>query len=85
MLSRRLAHLVDIGLLSKNAVPRGTQGRYSLTENGVQLVPLLFELARVGRLLDPTTFTTEPRFEGWADHPEEVQAYMDQLRRIHLA
>ncbi|WP_245649598.1 winged helix-turn-helix transcriptional regulator [Nocardia shimofusensis] len=84
MLSRRLSQLVETGLLTKESAPRGIQGRYSLTEAGIQLVPLLFELARVGHLLDPTTSTTEPRFEGWYGDQDKIHAYMDELRDSHL-
>lgn len=84
MLSRRLTHLVEVGLLTKEPAPRGVQGRYSLTESGIQLVPLLFELARVGGLIDPTTSTTEPRFDGWCGDQDKINAFMDELRQGHL-
>lgn len=84
MLSRRLTDLVGAGLLTKEAAPRGTQGRYSLTEHGIQLVPLLFELARVGQILDPSTSSTETRFEGWYGDSVKIQNYMDELRAAHL-
>ena len=84
MLSRRLTQLVDARLLTKEAVPRGAQGRYSLTEQGIQLVPLLFELARVGQMLDPSTSSTQPRFEGWYGDTDKIQTYMDELRAGHL-
>lgn len=84
MLSTRLASLVQIGLVSKEPAPRGAQGRYSLTEQGIQLVPLFFELARVGGMLDPSTESTEPRFEGWYGDDNKIHAYMDELRQEHL-
>lgn len=84
MLSRRLAHLVESGLLTKKPAPRGAQGRYCLTEAGIQLIPLLFELARVGSMLDPTTSSTEPRFEGWYGDEDKINAFMDELRKGHL-
>lgn len=84
MLSNRLVSLVEIGLLSKEPAPRGARGRYSLTERGIQLVPLFFELARTGAMLDPTTETTEKRFEGWYGDQEKISAYMDELRHGHL-
>ncbi|MBF6354227.1 helix-turn-helix transcriptional regulator [Nocardia higoensis] len=83
-LSRRLAHLVETGLLHKAPAPRGSQGRYSLTEKGIELVPLLFELARVGHLLDPSTASTEPRFEGWYGDGKRIHGFMDELRSGHL-
>lgn len=83
MLSRRLASLVEAGLLSKQQVSRGAAGRYSLTENGIQIIPLLFELARVGRMLDPTT--ESPLIAGSDGDGRAIAAHMDDLRRAHLA
>lgn len=83
-LSKRLTGLVEIGLLTKHATPRGTQGRYSLTEQSIQLVPLFFELARAGGILDPTTESTEKRFEGWYGDHDKIHTHMDELRSEHL-
>lgn len=84
MLTKRLNSLVEIGLVTKESAPRGAQGRYSLTESGIQLVPLFFELAQAGAMLDPSTETTEPRFEGWYGDEDKIQSYMDELRGEHL-
>lgn len=83
-LSKRLSGLVDVGLLTKQSAPRGAQGLYSLTEQSIQLVPLFFELARVGGVLDPTTESTEKRFDGWYGDNDKIHAYMDELRHEHL-
>lgn len=82
MLSRRLSDLVTAGLLTKKDADRGTPGRYSLTEHGIQTVPLMIELARLGRTLDPTTTpaAAAPR----SGDPDAVRAQMDQLRGTHL-
>lgn len=79
-LSTRLKSLEWSGLVSKIGAPRGHQGSYTLTEKGIQLVPLLFELAHIGSMLDPTTRSTEPRFQGWYGDAEKIAAYMDELR-----
>lgn len=79
-LSTRLKSLERAGLVSKIGAPRGRQGSYTLTEEGIQLVPLLFELAHIGSMLDPTTSSTEPRFQGWYGDAEKIAAYMDELR-----
>src|SRR5262245_36402356 len=84
-LSRRLSDLVEMGMLTKEDVPRGMQGSYSLTENSISLVPLLFELAAVGSMLDPTTETTVPQYEGMYGHPHQIAAFQDELRTAHLA
>lgn len=81
VLSARLKALVESGVLRKDPAPRGAQGRYSLTELGVQLVPLLFELARVGALLDPDT---TGMFDEWIGHPDRIQEMMADLRQRHV-
>ncbi|MDF1488651.1 winged helix-turn-helix transcriptional regulator [Tessaracoccus caeni] len=83
-LSRRLSDLVEMGMLTKQDVPRGMQGAYSLTEKSIALVPLLFELAVVGTMLDPTTQTTVPQYAGMYGHPEQIAAFQDELRATHL-
>ncbi len=79
-LSARLKSLQHAGLIDKAEVPRGHQGSYTLTEAAIQLVPLLFELAHIGSILDPSTDSTEPRFEGWYGDHDKISAYMDELR-----
>ncbi len=80
-LSARLKSLEQARLIDKADVPRGHQGSYTLTETGIQLVPLLFELAHIGSILDPLTNSTAPRFEGWYGDHDKITAYMDELRR----
>lgn len=79
-LSARLKALERAGLISRADVPRGHQGSYTLTEAGIQLVPLLFELAHIGSILDPLTDSTEARFEGWYGDHDKIGAYMEELR-----
>ena len=81
VLSRRLADLVASGFLTKTAVARGKQGRYSLTELGLSTVPLLVELGHLGARIDPTTSRFAPNL---GDTVEERQARLDALRRAHL-
>ncbi|QOC91577.1 hypothetical protein [Micromonospora craniellae] len=71
-------------MLTKEDVPCGMQGAYSLTEKGISLVPLLFELAVVGSMLDPTTQTTVPQYADLYGHPERIAAFQDELRSRHL-
>lgn len=82
VLSRRLSDLVTAGLLTKKEVERGSPGRYSLTENGIQTIPLMFELARLGTRLDPTTVPTE-KVDRNSDQAT-IQSHMGRLRSIHL-
>jgi DNA-binding HxlR family transcriptional regulator len=84
-LSRRLSNLVEMGMLTKEEVPRGMQGSYSLTERSISLVPLLFELAAVGSMLDPTTETTVPQYAGMYGNHDRIAAFQDELRTAHLA
>ena len=82
MLSARLKALVANGVLTKDDAPRGVQGRYSLTEVGIQLVPLLFELARVGSLVSPSSSTAE-QVASYGD-VGLMHSLMDRLRSEHL-
>lgn len=49
ILSDRLARLLDAGLLARGAAGRGQRARYSLTEAGIQTVPILLAYADWGR------------------------------------
>ena len=82
VLSRRLADLVTSGFLTKTAVARGKQGRYSLTELGLSTVPLLIELGHLGARIDPTTSRYAPALGNTA---QEQQARLGALRHAHLA
>lgn len=77
VLSRRLSDLTTAGFLTKTAAARGKQGRYSLTELGLATVPLLIELGRLGRRIDPATQDGE---SGLGDLNERLA----QLRQKHL-
>lgn len=82
VLSRRLTSLVNAGLLTKSEVTRGAAGRYSLTEKGIQAVPLMFELARLGAILDPTT--TGPSAISAESDRATIESHMERLRDLHL-
>lgn len=74
--------LVTSGFLTKTAVARGKQGRYSLTELGLSTVPLLVELGRLGARIDPATSRYSPAL---GNSTQEQQARLDALRDAHLA
>ncbi|WP_312180901.1 helix-turn-helix domain-containing protein [Arthrobacter sp.] len=83
VLSRRLADLTTAGFLTKADTAPGKQGQYSLTELGLQTIPLMVELARLGVLLDPETARNAPEFV----HPSSsggLEAEIGELRRRHL-
>lgn len=83
VLSRRLTDLTTAGFLTKTEAPRGKQGRYSLTELGLQTIPLMMELARLGTQIDPTTAGNRPDFALSSD-TDAVETTMEELRRRHL-
>lgn len=82
VLSRRLADLTAGGFLSKSDVSRGRQGRYSLTERGLEAMPLLVELGRLGSAIDPTTAGFAPSYT--ESGPESFGNSMARLRAEHL-
>lgn len=82
VLSRRLNDLTAAGFLSKSHVERGRQGRYSLTERGLEVIPLLVELGRLGAAIDPSTAGRAPEFDD--DGPGSLENRMRALRGEHL-
>lgn len=82
VLSRRLADLTGAGFLSKSEVSRGRQGRYSLTERGLDVIPLLVELGRLGATIDPSTAEFAPTYAH--DGPGSLDNRMRELRAAHL-
>ena len=83
VLSRRLSDLTRAGFLTKADTSPGKQGQYSLTELGLQTIPLMVELARLGVLLDPATARNAPEFV----HPSGaggLESEIGELRRRHL-
>lgn len=83
VLSRRLADLTAAGFLTKTEAPRGKQGRYTLTELGLNTLPLLVELARVGIAIDPSTRAQAQDVVPAGDE-RAIQSAIDDLRRRHL-
>lgn len=77
VLSRRLSDLVEAGFLTKTEVSRGRQGRYSLTELGLATVPVLVELGRLGRRIDPDTQDRSPELA-------DLDGRLRELRAAHL-
>lgn len=77
VLSRRLTDLVAAGFLTKEEVARGKQGRYTLTELGLATMPVLLELGRLGRRIDPTTDDREVALG-------DLDAQLARLRAEHL-
>lgn len=85
ILASRLKSLVAAGLLTHDPAERGRRGRYSLTEAGIQTLPIIVALGHWG--LDWRTGTPELRIRQQLMR-EEGQAFldelMDELRVRHL-
>jgi len=85
ILARRLRRLVDYGLLTKDEVARGQKARYTLTEAGIQTVPVLVALGAWGVAHRPTTPALAIRAQLLDEgSPELADDLMDELREAHL-
>ncbi len=71
ILASRLKQLVAAGLLSRETTRRGQRAAYSLTEAGIQVLPVMVALGNWG---------LAHRDGG----PELVAAMMDELRELHF-
>ena len=85
ILADRLKRLLDAGILTRGTAGRGQRARFSLTEAGIQTVPILNALGNWG--LDWRDGSDELRSrqqllrEGG---PAFVEEFMDELRVRHL-
>lgn len=84
MLSNRLKKLVDEGLLTRADTVRGQKAAYSLTEAGVQVVPVMVALGTWGMTHRQTSPELAIRSRILAESPELVADLMDELRASHL-
>jgi DNA-binding HxlR family transcriptional regulator len=85
ILSSRLKDLVAAGLLSRADAAPGQRAAYSLTEAGIQTVPIMVALGSWG--LAHRTGTTELRVRAEVlrdGGPELWEQLMDELRETHL-
>ncbi len=85
ILASRLKSLVAAGLLSHEPAERGRRGRYSLTEAGIQTLPIIVALGNWG--LDWRTGAPELRIrqELMRDEGQPfLDEFMDELRARHL-
>lgn len=85
VLSSRLKGLVSAGLLVRDDAVRGQRARYSLTEAGVQTLPVLVALGTWGRVHRETTPELTVRQQLLEDGgPELLADFMAELRHRHL-
>lgn len=86
ILSQRLKHLTAQGLITKAQDPTHRQRQiYSLTEQAIQLVPVLAQLGAWGRKFLPVSPELSIRAEILHDGgPQLWEEFMDELRVIHL-
>jgi len=85
ILASRLKQLVEAGLLSRDDARRGQRATYSLTEAGIQVLPIMVSLGNWGL----AHRDGEPRLRVRAEllrdgGPALVAAMMDELRELHL-
>jgi DNA-binding HxlR family transcriptional regulator len=86
ILADRLRRLVEQGIISKADDPTHTQkGIYSLTEQGIALLPILAQMSVWGRKYLPVTEELSIRAQLLEEGgPKLWAAFMDELRETHL-
>ena len=84
MLSSRLKKLVDEGLLTKAEAVRGQKAKYSLTEAGIQTLPVMVALGAWGMTHRETSPELTLRARLMAEDPQLVTELKDELREAHL-
>lgn len=85
ILSSRLRRLTAEGLLSRTDARRGQRVTYSLTEAGIQTLPIMVALGTWGLAHRDGDTRLRVRAEILRDGGSElVDAMMDELREVHL-
>jgi DNA-binding HxlR family transcriptional regulator len=85
ILSNRLQQLTAGGLLTREEVRRGQRAMYSLTEAGIQVLPVMVALGNWGLAHRDGEQRLRVRAELLRDGgPELIAAMMDELRELHL-
>jgi len=85
ILSSRLKQLVAAGLLTREAAGRGQRAAYSLTEAGIQTLPVMVALGTWGLAHRDGTRELRVRAELLRDGgPKLVERFMEELREAHL-
>lgn len=85
VLASRLKQLVAAGLLTRADARRGQRAMYSLTEAGIQVLPVIVALGNWGLAYRQGERRLRVRAEVLRDGgPELVAAMIDELRELHL-
>lgn len=85
ILADRLVRLVDAGILTRGTAARGQRARYSLTEAGIQTVPIIYALGNWGLEWRPAADRERRRQRLMQDEgPEFIEQLMQELRVRHL-
>src|SRR5687767_8041531 len=85
ILSSRLRQLTAAGLLTREDVRRGQRAAYSLTEAGIQVLPVMVALGTWGLAHRDGERRLRVRAELLRDGgPELLDRFMDELRHLHL-
>jgi len=86
ILADRLKRLIDAGILTRGgAVVRGQRARFSLTEAGIQTVPIICALGNWGLDWRPGSDEFRARQQLLRDEgPAFIEDLMDELRVRHL-
>jgi DNA-binding HxlR family transcriptional regulator len=85
ILSSRLKQLTTAGLLTREDARRGQRAMYSLTEAGIQVLPLMVALGNWGLAYRDGAQRLRVRAEVLRDGGPDLQAgVMDELRELHL-
>ncbi|SJM66757.1 helix-turn-helix domain-containing protein [Gulosibacter sp. 10] len=84
ILAGRLRSLVEEGLLTRDEATRGQRAAYSLTEAGIQTVPVMVSLGSWGMRHRDTAPELTIRARLLAESPDLVDGLMAELRELHL-
>ncbi|MFR9725946.1 winged helix-turn-helix transcriptional regulator [Streptomyces sp. MS19] len=85
ILASRLRKLVETGLLTRDDATRGRKATYTLTEAGIQTLPVMVALGAWGLRHRPTTPELAVRARLLAEgSPRLAEELMDELRETHL-
>lgn len=85
ILADRLVRLVDAGILTRGTAARGQRARYSLTEAGIQTVPVLYALGNWGLDWLPGSDALRARQQFMRKEGTAfVEELMEELRSLHL-